>query len=1360
MSIGQPFRSPHMPPLPPQQGPALPKGYRTEVELVGALIDEVSKNKEVEQGFKDKLVSLGQLLQKEPTNKSEALKEKTISLLDHLVQSTQEQGFNPEKIDQIHRTLLRVQNLIKGSTIEAAKAGIPKIDCEFVFFCDIGCPDSNGACTNSLVRVFESKTPFITTKSIFLASAKDEYELPRNDKDKEAIAIAAKDDKIPKDKIIKENRLIREGVDWIIFQQVHPEHGTEFLIFLPKSSLPPNVNDMKEQDILEHFDLKLDGTLKRITPLEAFTPPERKASYTGFTSLFSDDPKHAKLFFITGHGGHNADESSAGLSSEDYAKFIYDFLPRQKCRGLATISCYSGGEKSLLHQGNKAREKGTAQALESDPVTFPVILHSLGDFPVTWQATLDDMSAYFKGIAQLQESGKGETAEEFKKILRTLEAGKNIARNPKNYTQVYFPPAKDSPGGFRTVGEGGHRFSLSYASLQRTILQAKFTHAIPEIVVDITTDKRNIFEVHPIVVDIPLVFPNKSPVLVSMIPGNAHHYIREIRLGQETPKHFLEKNGLFFQEKELATRKVFLIQKLSSGNRILEDVAVYFDKSGMVCMYQEDGKYYKDSQGQNAPTPISAFTYGMKLQIWVTRTESSPLAIRSHTGGQQNEETFQKILQENHFENILNEEQTNELVNLLSVLDEKLSSDDQALLVNYLLAGKREDLLQRLIEKGVIFPNLLILEEPLIFHALRNNHNQLFEFLLTKIEDVETLCSSKMDTLLHVAVQKGNVALVSRLLNLPKIEIGAYNASGIAPIALARDIEMLKLFQQKGGINPYHLRNLLSDTCHTGTVEKVKELLDFGADQGGTPSPLDHALLRADPEMVNLLLDHGANPFLKSNYTIIIKDKDLTYPMPIIEAMRRCPEAIVRKMLNHPGFGRLSPSEKSEILMGALEVGNMEYIRLLMEKGVELPSKKFSINTARMRVAEDYSLLIGLFQQKQAGFLFESMAKSDPDLLRELISSKQIDFDPPKFFLNLINLLITDFKKHEWISTLMKERGFDISDHLEPTHLAQAVNAKNADINLIKLMISSLVARQIDLNKPVNNLNLNCASTVSPMDAIIYYGKTELIDFCLTLGVKIDFTEEKLVNPMKIVANIKGNDRIAMFRKLLEFGAAHTINQEDTFGPPLLTALRKGDAELTKLFLENGATLSGNNYAVQACKICLETKNSECLELVLKSLPPADLQAFQDFAGIIPIFLEAKIDVLRVCFQYGFKLTNQTLIEKAFECAIDSGNLECLHIYKENVQRPSTEYLDNGQFLARAYCKGGPAMFDEILADSLNPQITSTTAWRFVIAIIKNQDRETLKKIARFKEFYKVVEEELKKHTEFIKWLETSPEEL
>ena len=169
------------------------------------------------------------------------------------------------------------------------------------------------------------------------------------------------------------------------------------------------------------------------------------------------------------------------------------------------------------------------------------------------------------------------------------------------------------------------------------------------------------------------------------------------------------------------------------------------------------------------------------------------------------------------------------------------------------------DILEMLLEAGVDI-NLPNSSEQTVLHILGNSEPRIIPFIRYVVEkggDVNKV-NVEGNTMLHVAVEDGNVELVKYLL-----ERGANtnikNCYGYTPRRIAEQYgndKILKIFDASGSVNIF-------TSAQYGLIDKVKEALDSGVDIN-TPnekgySALTIAAYMGQSEMVDFLIRSGAD---------------------------------------------------------------------------------------------------------------------------------------------------------------------------------------------------------------------------------------------------------------------------------------------------------------------------------------------------------------------------------------------------------------------------------------------------------------------------------------------------------------------
>ncbi len=170
------------------------------------------------------------------------------------------------------------------------------------------------------------------------------------------------------------------------------------------------------------------------------------------------------------------------------------------------------------------------------------------------------------------------------------------------------------------------------------------------------------------------------------------------------------------------------------------------------------------------------------------------------------------------------------------------------------------------------------------------------------------------ESMLSIATYQNNIKSVKKLLELganPNLYVDTINRSGYNPVIKACkykkiSVEILKLLMDFGG-NPnsvtkgvnkngnivHPLRNsAMEEAASSGEIEKIKVLMDYGADINFTPDrdydtdPLKESLLTEHMNIALFLLEHGAkydkeylDPFTNEKENILDLLRIQTFPL-------------------------------------------------------------------------------------------------------------------------------------------------------------------------------------------------------------------------------------------------------------------------------------------------------------------------------------------------------------------------------------------------------------------------------------------------------------------------------------------------
>ncbi len=745
-----------------------------------------------------------------------------------------------EKIKELHSNLFADSLIIPQKTFQIAL--------KISFFCDVDSNDHNGATLASLVIAIDRKIPFITTRSLFRGIYIDEEEEGR-DKTEQLISLV-------------ESCLFNKHFIWDIFLDYEGDKEGEFLLFLPKSLLPGRLPYEK----LQELDFIADGTvLRKISFLQALRRPRGKANLNSFFRLFADTATVDKLFNLSGHGDHLL---VGGLKINHYRQFL-DFMEKQRCRALAISSCYAAGGSSLF----------SLASTEQQPRKFLMIVRSIGDLSMeTGYETDFEIDKYFDELGtHLQE--RSSTLVSLR--LMTEKVEKNKTKGAKALMRVCFPHHSSAPIGFRPLGESGSGFSVTYQLIKQKELAASGvlpgTHKKKAT---ICLWKKKYLQLHPMIMNITLVWYELDPRILSMIPGQASHFIKEILLTNGSFKKLIDKTIKFHKKGEVHTHKAFFIGRIHAQYRTVTEVVLLITPSGSFCSYRENDEYFR-TDGKNISS-ISLYRHLRIFKLAVKLSRPSLQAINISSQGQETYEQLSKILMGKQFWGPEPHQMINQIMLSCDLEAFKdfggdlhcFREDDKGVLVHELLERGEHDLALEFFLKEEVNPNSVdIQNRPLLHCAIIQNHISLFRELLRHGCNVDSLNPKDYENVaLHYAVEKaashGNAEYLTGLLSnyFMKVDVTMQNTWGLSPMVFAAKYpHLIRMFERNGATLNYrdkHGCTPLGIMVRHARDEIIQPMLDAGANPNlGDPSPLILAIYYDRIDLVEKFMFYGGKPF-------------------------------------------------------------------------------------------------------------------------------------------------------------------------------------------------------------------------------------------------------------------------------------------------------------------------------------------------------------------------------------------------------------------------------------------------------------------------------------------------------------------
>lgn len=1055
------------------------------------------------------------------TKTPEEIAERVVHLLHYFDQSLEYLKIHPLAIQRIHQRLIRSEKSILSELKEKEQpVSAAKVDCRLAFFCDIDAPDYNGAIATFAWDALQSQIPFVTTSSLFTGAKVTRGTLaPVN----------------------LEGYVKNHEREWRIFK------NGNFIIFIPEKL----TRGLSNPEALSLFDFHPPDLFRCISASEAGEMSETPPSLDEFFSLFSPESSRSKLIWMAGHGGIGR---PAGLTALHYTQFL-QFMKRQCCVGLTVSSCFAGGASSLLHLPQHAEDEQT--------VNFPVIIRSIGDFPtLTGMSAEKDVAFFLDHLETLIESSGSITIPKMKRMLLAAEQGR--MKRDTNLVQIYLPPSGPSPGGFRSIGESAASDSLTFGRLRREQLEAEKSKR-SEIVVK----NKKLLEIHPLVVDIPLSFEGNPPLLLSMIPGRAHHFLKEIYL--DTPRliHYFRRMFHEYQSRKLGVAKAFVVDTIKEGKLEKRQCIFFLQPEGNSLLLFRHGNAFFMTDPSGRAYGITSFHYLTSLHHFLSFTQPSDQSIRSQTGGQQSEVDFIRLISSEEFwgpkygdylslKPLFDPPFVAKLTGqtFLRFIETNLQSfvpDDYAQLAFLLLQYRRIDLVRLLLTRGHITANVKDWSgNPLLVAAVSLKEHEFVRYLLEHGGNVNTAQASTGMTPLHAAVQTGDRQMTALLLTHPDVLVDSLDQEGLTAMAYGwRNPQLFQLFKEKRAslnIPDKEGKTILSHLCsRTLDRQLMKKLLEAGADPNvGYPSPLFWAISRGDVEAVQLLLSYGANPFNRGP-----RESDF------IEAIKIGNLAVLELFLEHPLLKvNIRDFEQNAPLNAAIHSCSLDFVRRLMEKGARL----------------QYSTPLGVTAIKNA---IERRPEEERERLIELLWQYK-DPQDNHFKDMIINLY---FRLHA-------EDNFPEGTLPQPQELLikNCVELACENWEKYRLLLRHLKAWGIDLNAPVG---ISVFDEKPPLAIAIAKKTVNTIGWLIGNGANVTPFFKALIelgNPLLVAAAITRGARVAPTKA---YNPLYDIVAHDPTG------------ELTQLAVQYGADLhfvgqhpsspfaaivaSGNSELIQWC---------------------------------------------------------------------------------------------------------------------------------------------------------------------------------
>lgn len=778
---------------------------------------------------------------------------------------------NDVEIEQIKKRIANLFSIFReASFMQCVKIlghitppPIAKLDpvLNLLFLCDIDSRDSNGAIFNRISVALKEQVPFVTTKSLISGSD------------------AVLDAKIKVNE--GHQAILKNFPHWNIYKK------GEFCVFIPKAH-PFNANELG-------FNFSPEDQVK--STIDLFEGATGNAAMQNFPQLFKPFNGVSKRIILNGHGNQDL---IGGLNLTNYHKLIR-YLHDSQCQLLEIHSCYGGSLNVFEHHFD-------AQGKKTTP-SFPILIRSIGSFQAHSSSFSDSYRSIFENMDKLLNKPGNLTMAQFKNMAK-----ENNQAQPEdfvNFMQVKLPHSQPSLGGFKPLGEDDRVQIISYIDLRGAeINKADYIEITNKKYIDILPEKMDvplkISQTTPTSKKITLQIDGKSvdvyeaPVLLSMIPGNAHHLISKIKGSGFNLIDFFNSHALVYGKSNVT--KAFFIGSLELETKTYSNVVMEFSENFSNIYYSEGDPavfYQYQCVGDDiAITLLTEFEFCTLTYKASLNSFPSTEAIRVSSGGLENGLQFLHDLMHGIFWDdslstgkplpvdyvLYDQYKQNPTPQKAEILFSTLKASSHQLILEEAIANQDEYLVNLILNKGQVDINKAnVYGKSLLHAAILTQNFPIVKLLVEKGADLNKAYKKLTSLMLAIAVD--DIQMVKLMLEHSKsIDFDLEDSRGWTALAICivagRDkifplvYEAIKnklmvenkleggllkqaLDQQLNRISNYGF-TLLSHASSKENVRLAQGLLRAGADPyAGKPSCLSRAIVDRNKRVVEYWLLNG-----------------------------------------------------------------------------------------------------------------------------------------------------------------------------------------------------------------------------------------------------------------------------------------------------------------------------------------------------------------------------------------------------------------------------------------------------------------------------------------------------------------------
>lgn len=1073
----------------------------------------------------------------------------------------------------------------------------------FILFSDFDADDQNGAIISQATKIIEAEQQaFFITSSLL-----------------SAVGLASNERGSSAKKSLLHKALESHFDQWDVYQ------AGDIYLFLPKNQ------ELKNLGITQSRLVKIDNWRQVVAG------SQNKLIIEDFIQLFNKKAKIPKRMCLDGHGGGGALQFVGSLLPANYQKLIA-FMNESHGEFLAINSCRVGGLNALKLYGEGERK-------EAMPATFPILLGAIGATYSYSEFRPEIIDQLLNGIHNV-----------------LLSSSTNFAETEEQYSQAFSDFSKHYSGGQLTLEE--HLLSAKQAKLpsktprgfRPLASQSSFNKSLHDEILVITNlmgrqqiDALEIYSVHllatlPFLVKFPIQIQSlhsnqNAPILHSSIPGNAHHWFKEMQIPARVSfKTFIQTNNAFHQSNN--DRKAFFIQNLVIGFTTYSQVAILFSNGQCTYLFTQNDQFFCN-ESEISKEEFAFLTYSIAQ-------DTTPIQEAFLSAGiLDSEELFRSALEENKSENFLFYRKLANLSSLPVDVQEE---------IQFLPDSTKSKFLEAAIKDNKTFLASFLLQLPLNDLAHCDYRNLPLEGLIAEQNNVKLmqLFLQKADTPVHlaqaleIACLRGHQEMVSYLLE--QMSDLADSWPILENCLRGNQLHVLETVLASGKININSLspsgRTALHFTINTRNKPMAFLLLDSGIDVNfGEPPPVFSAIQMRDEDLVEELIEtHSAN----------LQRTDQNGNSVLHVAAEKGNVATLQLLLSRNESHLEAKNSKGETpLLAAFRSGLMVNADLLLSRGSNIQVKDNEGKNVFFYafLNKDYDLIEKLF--KQGGRIDLDQELVDGLLKKEMDDNKLPSKQTLKSIKNLLKAsrspsLSTDllkqlYKNHQSLFKIyLKKNGrvsFEFMIFLVKENDQKALKTclkHGAHINGVDPAPSSIDSLTLlDQARRANNPSMiqflieNGADLLLERKLPFVEEKASFLETCIKTNPHLalfclDYLPlEKLERPIALMI-VNSNDRnlqLGLIRKGYDFIAAGFFDQLIAFGhtnllkdylmtsplkvdinsqPYLLKAIVKNRKSIVLLLLEYGADpLLEDKEGRSAIQLLIERKEEDLLQSCL-----------------------------------------------------------------------------------------------------------------------------------------------------------------